>query len=101
MKKIALFAATMMLCAGIAMAQEPVKKENKANTKANTEAQAVNSKDQAANNGKTTTQAAPAQKSCGNCPHHAQCQGKSAQKPAKPAPRTSEAKPKTVETPKK
>ena len=64
MKKIALFAAALMLCGGIAMAQAPVKKSEK---KAQTE------QTQAA---KPETQAT--QKShCGNCPHHRQAATKS------------------------
>ena len=62
MKKIALFLSAMVLCIGIAMAQEPIKKAN--NEKAKTEKQTV-SADKAV--------AKPTAKSCGNCPHHKQC----------------------------
>ena len=60
MKKIALFAAAMLLCAGMAMAQAPVKKDaNKTKTE---NVQATKDKEQVAG-----------KKGCGNCPHHQQC----------------------------
>lgn len=60
-----MLACTMMLCAGIAMAQEPVKKPAK---KAET-ATATAKSDKA--------DAQVAHKGCGNCPNHKQC-GKAA-----------------------
>lgn len=65
MKKIVMLACTMLLCAGIAMAQEPVKKPAK---KAET-ATATAKSDKA--------DAQVAHKGCGNCPNHKQC-GKAA-----------------------
>lgn len=59
-----MLACTMLLCAGIAMAQEPVKKDNK---KAETTAVAKPAK----------SEAQAAHKGCGNCPNHKQC-GKAA-----------------------
>lgn len=64
MKKLVLFASAMLLCAGITMAQEPVKKDNK---KAETTAVAKPAK----------SEAQAAHKGCGNCPNHKQC-GKAA-----------------------
>ncbi len=52
MKKIVLFAAAMVFCAGLAFAQQPAK----ANTNANTNKEVKSEK-----------------KSCGHCPHHAKC----------------------------
>lgn len=102
MKKIALFAAALMLCAGVTMAQEPVKKAKTTNAKPTTEAQATTDKGQAATTDKQGTQAKPAGKHCGNCPHHSQCNDKSQQKPAKPAVNTGkETKPQTAATQKK
>ena len=75
MKKIALFAATMMLFVGMAMAQAPAKKTVDNQPKA-TPTQSVKSDNKDAQ-----------KKSCGNCPHHQQCAGKQAatsQKEAKP-----------------
>ena len=75
MKKIAILAAAMMICAGMAFAQSPVKK---APAKANTEkVQPVKSTEKA-------DAALDAKPGCGNCPHHKQC-GKSTQTAAKPA----------------
>ncbi|MBP5327402.1 MAG: hypothetical protein J6Y98_05785 [Bacteroidales bacterium] len=65
MKKIALFAATMMLFVGMAMAQAPAKKTSENQPKA-TPTQSVKSDNKDAQ-----------KKSCGNCPHH-QCAGKQA-----------------------
>ena len=63
MKKIALFAAAMMICAGMAFAQSPVKKTD--NTKAKTETKQDVKKD-------AQVQQPNAQaKHCGNCPNHA------------------------------
>ena len=67
MKKIALFAAAMLLCAGISFAQNPVKKTDKKT--ATIETKAV----------KANVEEAPAQKNCGNCPHHKQCVNKNAE----------------------
>ena len=62
MKKIALFAAAMMICTGMAFAQTPVKKTD--NTKAKTETKQDVKQDK-------TAQAPNAQaKHCGNCPNH-------------------------------
>lgn len=61
MKKIALFAAAMIICAGLSFAQNPVKKDN--NSKAKTvQSQAVKADIGAAE-----------KSGCGNCPHHKQC----------------------------
>ena len=78
MKKIVLFAAAMMICAGIAFAQEPVKKS--ADKKTKIECQQVATQDKAA-----ATTVAPKQH-CGNCPHHAKpaANVKPEAKPAKP-----------------
>lgn len=66
MKKLVLFASAMLLCAGITMAQEPVKKDNKkAESAAATVTKPAKSEAQAAHKG------------CGNCPNHKQC-GKAA-----------------------
>ena len=73
MKKIALFAAAMMICAGMAFAQEPVKKSNDKNAK--TECQQTTKQDKAA-----TPTAAPNQH-CGNCPHHAKANAAANAKP--------------------
>ena len=73
MKKIALFACTMLLCAGIAMAQEPVKKPAKGSTTTTT---ATVKSDKG--------EAQVAHKGCGNCPNHKQCaKGAEAQDAAK------------------
>ncbi len=94
MKKLVLFAAAMMLCAGMTMAQEPVKKDKTTNAKPAAEAQATPDKGTIA---KPTVQAQPVRKSCGSCPHHAKCG--SQQKPAQAAPKTDkEAKPQTTAT---
>lgn len=66
MKKIVLLACSMLLCAGIAMAQEPVKKPAK---KVETTTTATVKSDKA--------DAQAAHKGCGNCPNHKQC-GKAA-----------------------
>lgn len=59
MKKIVLFAAAMIFCAGIAFAQQPAKKNT---DKANTTATAT-----------TTKEVKNEQRQhCGKCPHHAQ-----------------------------
>ena len=90
MKKIALFAVTMLMCAGLAFAQAPQKKatNEKPKPEAKNHAPAVKSTDatapattekvkpQAKNQAPAVknNDAAPApQKSCGNCPHHKQC----------------------------
>ena len=65
MKKIVMLACTMLLCAGIAMAQEPVKKPAK---KAETTTATAKS---------DKADAQVAHKGCGNCPNHKQC-GKAA-----------------------
>ncbi len=75
MKKIVLFAAAMLICAGISFAQEPVKKPA---AKAQTEKNAPVKAD-----AKTETPAATKQAGCGNCPHHKQCDKKT-QTAAKP-----------------
>ena len=63
MKKIALFKAALLLCAGMAFAQSPVKKSNDSNTE---------KKEAPANNNEVK------KTGCGHCPHHSQC-GKTAQ----------------------
>ena len=63
MKKIVLLACSMLLCAGIAMAQEPVKKPAK-------KAETTTVKSEKAD-------AQVTHKGCGNCPNHKQC-GKAA-----------------------
>ena len=67
MKKIALFAATMLLCAGVAFAQQPQKKTN--------EKQAVSASTD-------TKQAVNEKQGCGKCPHHSQCQNQANTKSA-------------------
>lgn len=62
MKKIALFAAAMMMCIGIACAQEPVKKDNNKNQTT-----------QVAKPQADKPQASPGKTGCGKCPHHNQC----------------------------
>ncbi|MBR3529225.1 MAG: hypothetical protein IKN84_06155 [Bacteroidales bacterium] len=58
MKKIVLFAAAMTICAGIAFAQQPTKKNtNKANTTTTATTKEVKNEQR---------------QHCGNCPHHAQ-----------------------------
>lgn len=76
MKKIVLFAASMMLCAGLAFAQSPKKPAAKAEKPTTTQtvkepaAEAPATKAPA----KGPAAKAPAEtKSCGNCPHHKQC----------------------------
>lgn len=59
MKKIVLLACSMLLCAGIAMAQEPVKKAETTTVKSE------------------KADAQVTHKGCGNCPNHKQC-GKAA-----------------------
>lgn len=83
MKKIALFAAAMLVCVGFTFAQNPVKKTS--NDKAKTEqVQTVKADKPAPQASQAATQAAPTQKAgCGSCPHHKQC-NKSAQPTAKP-----------------
>lgn len=71
MKKIALFAAAMMLCAGMAFAQEPVKKSN--DNKAKTECQ------QNVKSDKACSQTAAPKQHCGNCPHHAKANAQTAE----------------------
>jgi len=60
MKKAFLMISALLLCAGMAMAQEPVKKDQK--SKQQTEQQAAQG----------TTQAAP-KHGCGGCGHKGQC----------------------------
>jgi len=73
MKKLVLFASAMLLCAGITMAQEPVKKDNKkAESAAATVTKPAKSEAQAAHKG------------CGNCPNHKQCGNHAQATAAKP-----------------
>lgn len=60
MKRIALLAAAMIISAGMAFAQQPVKKAN------DNKAQTVKLEPGA-------TQATPQKQGCGNCPKHSQC----------------------------
>lgn len=77
MKKLVLFAATMLLCAGISFAQSPVK--GKSTQSKTTEAKMVQT-----NPATTADKSAPAAKpACGKCPHHQQC-GKKADVNAQP-----------------
>ena len=68
MKRTVLFAATMLLCAGMAFAQSPVKKNTKETVKSETSSQAAakDSKD-------SKTPSASEKKDCGKCPNHKQC----------------------------
>lgn len=101
MKKIVLFAASMMLCAGLAFAQSPKKPAAKAEKPTTT--QTV--KEPAAETPATKAPAkgpaakAPAEaKSCGNCPHHKQCdKSKAASTDAKATPNTKKEEPKEAQ----
>ena len=66
MKKVVLFAASMMLCAGLAFAQTPKKPAQNQQAAKTTATDKVKTTDQ-----KTT---APTEKpACGKCPHSKQC----------------------------
>ena len=97
MKKIVLFAASMMLCAGLAFAQNPKKPAAKAEKPTTTqtvkepaaEAPATKAPGPRGQAAKAGTEA----KSCGNCPHHKQCdKSKAASTDAKATPKKEEPK---------
>ena len=72
MKKIALLISAMVLCAGIAMAQEPAKKATNDKAKATTTQTVKTDNTKAATPAKTEACKATQEKHCGNCPHHKQ-----------------------------
>lgn len=83
MKKLALFTAAMVLCAGMALAQSPVKKAPATAAKP-AASQVDNSKKQAPQSATKQTPKDEAKKEgCGKCPNHGQCQKNS--QSAKPA----------------
>ena len=93
MKKVVLFAASMMLCAGLAFAQDPKKPAAKAEKATTTQtvkepaAETPATKGHAAKGPAIKGTINPEAKSCGNCPHHKQCdKSKAAPTDAKATP---------------
>lgn len=98
MKKIVLFAASMMLCAGLAFAQSPQKTAAKAEKATTTQTVKEPAAETPATKGHAAKGPAikgpaikgtinPEAKSCGNCPHHKQCdKSKAAPTDAKATP---------------